>query len=57
MTKNKVFSKELGIKSKGENRLNWHAVNDADIPLSSGVYFYAIRTKENYQVKKLVLLN
>ena len=54
---NKIYSKDLGLKGKGKNYLTWNAVSNNNIPLSSGVYFYSIKTKDNFQVKKMVLLN
>ena len=53
----KSIQRDLGFKVEGKNQLTWNAMSNNNIPLSSGVYFYSIKTKDNFQVKKMVLLN
>jgi hypothetical protein len=54
---NKIYTHDLGVKEAGTYQLSWLAVNEESIPLSSGVYFYSLKGKENILFKKLVLLN
>ncbi|MCK9210114.1 MAG: family 16 glycosylhydrolase [Ignavibacteriaceae bacterium] len=51
-----IFFKELGELEKGTHDYSWIAEDNFKSPLSSGVYFYQIKGKENSDTKKLVLL-
>jgi hypothetical protein len=51
-----VFSKDLGVKSAGEHEFVWSARNDAGRELSSGIYFYVLRTAGMARSEKMVYL-
>ncbi|GAB4337094.1 MAG: hypothetical protein Kow0037_19390 [Calditrichia bacterium] len=46
----------LGYLSKGEHTILWNGTNDSGNPVSSGIYFYELRSGENQQLKKMFLL-
>ena len=41
----------------GFRSVQWNATNDKNIPVSAGIYFYTIQTKNATQTKKMMLLN
>ncbi|UCF04433.1 MAG: T9SS type A sorting domain-containing protein [bacterium] len=45
-----------GLQPAGEKRVTWDATSDSGQRVSSGVYFYRLRTPEFCQTRKMVLL-
>jgi len=43
-------------QSAGYKSIQWNATNNADQPVSAGVYLYAIQAEEFKQTRKMVLL-
>ncbi|HIM26481.1 MAG TPA: T9SS type A sorting domain-containing protein [Candidatus Marinimicrobia bacterium] len=43
-------------QTAGYKSLQWNATNDADSPVSAGIYLYTIQAGEFRQTKKMVLL-
>jgi len=44
------------IQNAGEHSVIWNAVNDSNNPVSSGIYFYRLETKEMSLQKKMILI-
>ena len=44
------------IQSPGHYSLIWNGHNNQNNPLSSGIYFYILETREFKQIKKMLLL-
>ena len=45
-----------GIYESGTHNVNWMAVNDYGQPVSSGIYFYTLITRDTRITKKMLLL-
>jgi flagellar hook assembly protein FlgD len=43
-------------QSAGHKSVQWNATNDAGVPVSAGMYFYAIQASDFHLVKKMILL-
>jgi hypothetical protein len=43
-------------QSAGRYRVQWSGMDDRNVPVSSGIYFYEIRAGKNKDVRKLMLL-
>ena len=43
-------------QSAGQKSVQWNATNDAGVPVSAGMYFYAIQASDFHLVKKMILL-
>ena len=43
-------------QTAGYKSLQWNATNDADSPVSAGIYLYTIQAGEFRKTKKMVLL-
>lgn len=41
---------------RGKYTLTWDGKNDSGVPLSSGVYFYRLKTSRNVEIKKMHLI-
>jgi hypothetical protein len=44
------------FQSAGEHSIVWSATSDANNPMSSGIYFYRLKTRERIVQKKMVLV-
>jgi flagellar hook assembly protein FlgD len=44
------------VKNAGTHRIQWNAVDDRGMKISSGVYFYRISAGQFNQIKKMILL-
>lgn len=53
----KIIKKELGYLKEGNYSFNLKINEQSGFNLSSGVYFYVLRAQNNYQSKKMLLLN
>jgi hypothetical protein len=45
-----------GLSSIGENKFIWNGVNDLDMLVSSGVYFYRLESNDFVRTRKMVLI-
>jgi len=52
-----VYDENLGSINSGSHEVRWEGISNKGTHLSSGVYFYSVKGKENSNVKKLILLN
>ena len=43
-------------QSAGFQSFKWSGTNDRGSPVSAGVYFYSIRTKNNFETRKMIML-
>ena len=43
-------------QSAGFQSFKWNGTNDRGSPVSAGVYFYSIRTKNNFETRKMIML-
>jgi len=43
-------------QSSGYKSIQWNATNNQGAPVSAGVYFYSIESKQFRQTKKMILL-
>ena len=46
----------LDNESAGFKSFRWNGINDDGLQVSAGVYFYSIRTKNNFETRKMILL-
>lgn len=53
----RVFSEDLGYKSRGVHQFFLDTSFITDSPLSTGIYFYVLSTSNREAIRKLVLLN
>ena len=42
--------------SAGRHSINWNGLDNNGSPVSAGVYFYSVQTKNNFETKKMILL-
>ena len=42
--------------SAGRHSINWNGLDNNGSSVSAGVYFYSVRTKNNFETKKMILL-
>ena len=56
MLGHKVREYNMKGLSAGYHTLTWNATNNLGSPVSSGIYFYQIQTKELLKTKRMVLL-
>ena len=52
----KVREYQMNSLPAGYHTLTWNATNDLGDPMSAGIYFYQIKTKEFLKTKRMVLL-
>ena len=52
----KVKDLFYGEKSRGYHNINWNGKNDKGETVSSGIYYYTIRTEEWYKTEKIIYL-
>ena len=52
----KIFNKNLGILHTGKNEFTWNSKDNFDNPVSSNIYFYCLKEKDEVRIKKLILL-
>jgi len=45
-----------GYQTKGYKTIQWNATNNEDHPVSSGIYFYTIRSDEFNETKKIIFM-
>ena len=51
-----IFNKNLGILHTGINEVMWDSTDNFNNPVSSNIYFYCIKDKNETQIKKLILI-
>jgi hypothetical protein len=47
---------DSGIKAQGIHSIIWNGVNESNVPIGAGVYFYQIQAGDIVETKKMVLL-
>ncbi|MFQ5641004.1 MAG: T9SS type A sorting domain-containing protein [bacterium] len=52
----KVMALVDELKSAGSHSVTWNGENDMGVPVSSGIYFYKLRSNKITKVRKLTLL-
>ena len=52
----KIKTLVSGKQSTGFHSVKWNGRNDAGIPVTSGVYLYRLKTNDNVQSKKMILM-
>ena len=56
ITGQKVTTLENNLVSAGEHRIEWHGMNNDGQPVASGVYLYRLKTDNNSQTRKMLLI-
>ncbi|MCL1827072.1 MAG: T9SS type A sorting domain-containing protein, partial [Candidatus Cloacimonetes bacterium] len=52
----KVKSLVNEYKKEGSHQVSWNGLDDSGVAVSSGVYFYRLKTEDNTSVKRMMLM-